>query len=75
MELNQLWCRLAAPDFDLYTPSDNYFQRILSIEYFIANKLGFNIKDTRMYLNRKRVMEEQKMEYYMNQEKTPPSRQ
>ena len=27
------------------------------------------MKDTRVYLNRKRVMEEQKIEYYMNENK------
>ena len=34
-----LWCNLAVPDFDLLRPSDDYYQKELTIEYIISDRI------------------------------------
>ena len=48
-ELINLWCDLAAPDFDLLRLSDDYYQKKLTIEYIISDRIGLKYKDTMIF--------------------------
>ena len=67
-KLIDLWCDLSTPNFDLHFPAeDNYHETRHDTETLIAKRLNFRLKDTRMFLNNKRVFLEKHKEFYMRQ--------
>ena len=70
-ELINLWCNLAVPDFDLFKPSDDYYEEKMTIEYIISKRIGLRLKDTMIFLNTKRVAaEEARLFFIRENEKT-----
>ena len=65
-ELIDLWCHLSTPNFDLhFAAEDKYHETRHDIETLIARRLNFRLKDTRMFLNNKRVFLEEQKEIYV----------
>ena len=64
-----LWCNLAVPDFDLLHPSDDYYQKKLTIEYIISDRIVLKYKDTMIFLNTKRVAAEEARTFFIHENK------
>ena len=66
-ELINLGCNLAAPDFDLLRPSDDFYQKKLTIEYIISDRIVLKYKDTMIFLNTKRVAAEEARTFFIRE--------
>ena len=52
-------------DQQILLATDDYHQRCLDLVYAISSKIGLNYKDTKAFLNTRRVAREERTNYYM----------
>ena len=68
-ELINIWSDLAAVDVDFFKLEDSFHEKKLQLEYIISDKMGLCVKDTKAFLNTKKVAKREETLYYVRKNK------